>query len=105
MNSNEQVSYSPQLHQPLRKPLSSKLGLRARFRIWPERLAYRQNRTATAVFDSPRPNRMHLRSALAIAREDSAGGADTDLIRSAARMLGFRRVGSDLQARLAAGLQ
>lgn len=48
---------------------------------------------------------LEIRAALAIAREDNAGGADTDLIRSAARMLGFRRVGSDLQARLAAGLQ
>lgn len=47
---------------------------------------------------------LEIRAALAIAREDNAGGADADLIRSAARMLGFRRVGSGLQARLAAGL-
>ena len=48
---------------------------------------------------------LEIRAALAIAREDNGGGADADLIRSAARMLGFRRVGSDLQARLAAGLE
>ena len=44
-------------------------------------------------------------AALAIARSDNAGGADTDLIRVAARLLGFRRVGSDLQDRLAKGLK
>jgi hypothetical protein len=46
-----------------------------------------------------------VRAAIKIAREDNAGGGDADLIRSAARLLGFRRVGSDLQARLAKGLE
>lgn len=44
---------------------------------------------------------MHeVKAALAVAREDNAGGSDADLIRSAARLLGFKRVGADLQARL-----
>jgi len=47
---------------------------------------------------------LEIRAALAIARSDNAGGADADLVRSAARLLGFRRVGPDLQARLQAGL-
>ena len=47
---------------------------------------------------------LEIKAALKIARNDNAGGADADLIRIAARLLGFRRVGSDLQTRLAAGL-
>ena len=47
---------------------------------------------------------LEIRVALRIAREDNAGGDDPELIRTAARLLGFRRVGSDLQARLASGL-
>jgi len=47
---------------------------------------------------------LEVRAALAIARQDNAGGSDEDLIRSAARLLGFRRVGSDLHARLAEGI-
>ncbi|MES1973743.1 MAG: DUF3320 domain-containing protein [Pseudomonadota bacterium] len=47
---------------------------------------------------------LEIRAAIAIAREDNAGGGDADIIRYAARLLGFRRVGSDLQARLALGL-
>jgi hypothetical protein len=47
---------------------------------------------------------LEIRAALAIARGDNAGGTDADLVRSAARLLGFRRVGSDLQARLTEGL-
>ena len=47
---------------------------------------------------------LEIEAALRIARDDNAGGANADLIRTAARLLGFRRVGSDLQARLAAGL-
>lgn len=47
---------------------------------------------------------LEIRAALAIARDDNAGGTDAELIRSAARMLGFRRVGADLQARLATAL-
>lgn len=47
---------------------------------------------------------IEIRAALAIARDDNAGGSDADLIRFAARLLGYRRVGSDLQTRLAQGL-
>ncbi len=48
---------------------------------------------------------MEIRAALAIAREDNAGGSDGDLIRTAARLMGFRRVGPELQARIADVLQ
>lgn len=48
---------------------------------------------------------LEIRAALALAREDNAGGADADLIRSAARLLGFRRVGAELQLRLSEGLE
>lgn len=44
--------------------------------------------------------RWKIQAALAIARGDNAGGTDADLVRCAARLLGFRRVGSDLQVRL-----
>lgn len=47
---------------------------------------------------------LEIKAALGIARDDNAGGSDADLMRTAARLLGFRRVGSDLQTRLAAGL-
>ena len=47
---------------------------------------------------------LEIREALRLAREDNAGGDDAELIRSAARMMGFKRVGSDLQARIASGL-
>lgn len=47
---------------------------------------------------------LEVRAALAIARADNAGGEDGELIRSAARLLGFKRVGAELQERLAAGL-
>jgi hypothetical protein len=47
---------------------------------------------------------LEIAAALAIARDDNAGGDDADLIRTAARLLGFKRVGSDLQARITAGL-
>jgi len=48
---------------------------------------------------------LEIRAAIEIAREDNAGGDDAELIRTAARLLGFRRVGSELQARLAQGLE
>jgi hypothetical protein len=48
---------------------------------------------------------LEVRAAIQIARDDNAGGDPADLIRTAARLLGFRRVGSDLQARLAHGLE
>ena len=44
---------------------------------------------------------MEIRAALGVAREDNAGGTDADLIRTAARLMGFRRVGPELQARVA----
>lgn len=47
---------------------------------------------------------LEIKAALKIARDEIAGGDDVDLIRSAARLLGFKRVGNDLQVRLAAGL-
>lgn len=48
---------------------------------------------------------LEVTAALTMARNDNAGGAESDLIRTAARLLGFRRVGPDLQERLAAGLE
>jgi hypothetical protein len=47
-------------------------------------------------------SKLEIREALRLAREDNAGGDDAELIRSAARMMGFKRVGSDLQAQIAA---
>lgn len=47
---------------------------------------------------------LEVKAAIAIARDDNAGGDDADLVRTAARLLGFRRVGADLQARLSEGL-
>lgn len=47
---------------------------------------------------------LEIREALRLAREDNAGGDDAELVRSAARMMGFKRVGSDLQERIASGL-
>jgi hypothetical protein len=35
---------------------------------------------------------------------DNAGGSDEEIVRSAARLLGFRRVGSDLKVRLSEAL-
>ena len=47
---------------------------------------------------------LEIRAAFKIARDDNAGGDDADLVRTVARLMGFKRVGSDLQARIAAGL-
>lgn len=47
---------------------------------------------------------LEIAAALRIARDDNAGGEDEDLIRTAARLLGFKRVGPDLQARMTSGL-
>lgn len=47
---------------------------------------------------------LEIRAALRLAREDNPGGSDEDLVRAAARLMGFRRVGPDLQARFSAGL-
>jgi hypothetical protein len=48
---------------------------------------------------------LEIRAALALARDDNAGGDGPELIRTAARLMGFRRVGPDLQARMAEGLE
>ncbi|MDB5696622.1 MAG: putative helicase-like protein [Sphingomonas bacterium] len=47
---------------------------------------------------------LEIRAALAIAREDNPGGSDDELVRNAARLLGFRRVGPEVAARIGAGL-
>ncbi|WP_158803949.1 DUF3320 domain-containing protein [Acidisoma sp. L85] len=47
---------------------------------------------------------LEIKAALTIARDDNAGGEVADLIRTAARLLGFRRVGPDLQVRITAAL-
>jgi hypothetical protein len=47
---------------------------------------------------------LEIQAAFRIAREDNAGGEDEELVRTVARLLGFKRVGVDLQARLAEGL-
>jgi len=47
---------------------------------------------------------IEIRAALDIARDDNVSANDDDLIRVAARLMGFKRVGSDLQERLASGL-
>lgn len=47
---------------------------------------------------------LEIKAAFKIARDDNAGGNDVDLIRTVARLMGFKRVGPDLQARIAAGL-
>jgi hypothetical protein len=45
---------------------------------------------------------VEIKAALALSRERNAGGADADTIRSAANLLGFKRVGGELQERIAA---
>jgi hypothetical protein len=45
---------------------------------------------------------LEIKAALALARQHNAGGTDADTIKSAAGLLGFRRVGPDLQERIAA---
>jgi hypothetical protein len=47
---------------------------------------------------------LEIKAAFKIARDDNAGGDDDDLVRTVARLLGFKRVGPDLQARIAEGL-
>jgi hypothetical protein len=48
---------------------------------------------------------MEIKAALAIAREDNAGGSGDELVRTAAQLLGFRRVGPELRVRLQKGLK
>lgn len=47
---------------------------------------------------------LEIKAAFKIARDDNAGGEDADLVRTVARLMGFKRVGPELQARIAAGL-
>ncbi|WP_229466202.1 DUF3320 domain-containing protein [Pseudoduganella plicata] len=47
---------------------------------------------------------LEMGAALRLAREENAGGSDAEMIRCAARLLGFKRVGPELSERLAAGL-
>lgn len=48
---------------------------------------------------------LEIDAALRIAREDSAGGDDSELVRVAARLMGLRRVGSELQARISGRIE
>ena len=48
---------------------------------------------------------LEIDAALRIAREDNAGGNDAELVRVAARLLGFRRVGSELQLRISGRIE
>lgn len=47
---------------------------------------------------------IEINAAFEIARGDNAGGDDADLVRAVARLLGFRRVGSELQTRITEAL-
>jgi hypothetical protein len=47
---------------------------------------------------------LEIEAALRVARDDNAGGDAPELVRTAARLLGFKRVGPDLQSRIASGL-
>jgi len=47
---------------------------------------------------------LEIGAALRLAREENGGGSDAEMIRCAARLLGFRRVGTELGERLAAGV-
>lgn len=48
---------------------------------------------------------LEIRAALAIALEDNAGADPDELVRAAARLLGYKRVGSDLKARIGQALE
>jgi hypothetical protein len=63
----------------------------------------RSNETGT-ILKAPYISIMEVSAALRIAREDNAGGDDADLIRSAARLLGFKRVGPDILERITSAL-
>ena len=47
---------------------------------------------------------LEIRAALEMAREDNPGGDDAELTRAAARLMGFKRLGSDLYARITGAL-
>jgi len=59
---------------------------------------------AGATLKAENISMLEIKAAFRIARNDNGGGDDADLVRSVARLLGFRRVGPDLQARLSEGL-
>lgn len=48
---------------------------------------------------------LEIREALRLARDENAGGDPADLVRTAARLMGYRRVGPDLQARIQSALE
>ncbi|MDR3425829.1 DUF3320 domain-containing protein [Silvimonas sp.] len=55
---------------------------------------------AGATLKADNISQLEIEAAFKIAREDNAGCDDADLIRTAARLLGFKRVGQELQARI-----
>ena len=57
-----------------------------------------------ATFKAEALSLLEVRAAIRLAREDNPGGENPDLIRAAARLMGFSRVGPDLQARIGEGL-
>ncbi|MHB1302215.1 MAG: DUF3320 domain-containing protein [Acidiphilium sp.] len=57
-----------------------------------------------ATFKASSISMLEIKAALKIARDDNAGGDDDDLVRTVARLLGFKRVGPDLQTRISEGL-
>jgi hypothetical protein len=48
---------------------------------------------------------IEIRAALKLGRDQNAGGSNEDLVRTAARLLGFKRVGPDLQIRISGVLE
>jgi hypothetical protein len=44
---------------------------------------------------------IEIKAALELARDQNAGGSNEDLVRTAAKLLGFKRVGPELQFRIA----
>ncbi len=56
--------------------------------------------TLKATYLSP----LEMKAAIKLAQEDNGGGSDEELVRTAARLLGFRRVGTDLRTRIGLGL-
>ena len=48
---------------------------------------------------------LEIKQCLKLVIQDSCGGSDQEIIREAAKLLGFKRVGSDLQARMEMGIR
>lgn len=57
-----------------------------------------------ATFKVSNISMLEIRAALRIANEDNAGGEPGELVRAAARLLGFQRAGPEIQTRIALGL-